>query len=88
MACDANTLMAAAAANGYEGLSDRGLKMCILELLCSGGGGGGGGIGAVYHYTGASPTADGIVPTTAAVAYKIDGTGPTYVWDTANSTWV
>lgn len=44
MACDANTLMAQAAANGYYGLDDRSLKIAILQLLCSGGGGGGGGI--------------------------------------------
>lgn len=39
MACDANTLMAAAAANGYYGLDHRELKMALLQLLCSGGSG-------------------------------------------------
>jgi hypothetical protein len=43
MACDAKTLLAQAAANGYYNLDSRNLKIALLQLLCDGGGGGGGG---------------------------------------------
>jgi hypothetical protein len=44
----------------------------------------------IYAYTGESPTADGIVPTDptkAAIAYKLDGTGPLLGWNTATRAW-
>jgi hypothetical protein len=36
MACDANSLIATAAARGFQALSDRDLKLCTLYLLCAG----------------------------------------------------
>jgi hypothetical protein len=39
MSCTASSLLTAAAANGYFGLEDRGLKIAILQMLCAGGAG-------------------------------------------------
>lgn len=39
MACDATTLLANSAANGYFALSHRDLLACILQAACAGGGG-------------------------------------------------
>lgn len=54
-------------------------------------GGGLAGGGQLLVYSGASPTADGLVPTNqnqGAIAYKVDGTGPTFSWDTSAHVWV
>lgn len=78
-------------ANGYAGLSDRGIKECIVAAACAGGGGGGGGgSGQLKYYTTTDPNTDGILPddqTKPALAFKADGTGSTYVWDTVGLTW-
>lgn len=42
MACDAQTLISTAYANGYAKLSERDLEECIVASACAGGGGGGG----------------------------------------------
>jgi len=42
-------------------------------------------------YTGTTPTADGITPTDQtkpAIAYKLDGTGPTRFWNNSALGWV
>jgi hypothetical protein len=65
------------------------LRLALLVQIVNAGGTGGGG-GQLVVYTGASPTADGLTPTDqtkAAIAYKIDGTGPTYVWNTTTHVW-
>lgn len=88
MACDAQTLITTAYANGYAKLSERSLKECILAGICAGGGGGGGG--QLVEYTGANPTADGLLPTDQtkpAMAYKRDGTAPTWNWNTVAHVW-
>ena len=44
----------------------------------------------IVEYSGPSPSIDGVVPadpTLPAMAYSADGTGSTYVWDTATQTW-
>jgi len=41
-ACDSQTLLDLAYANGYARLSDRQLRECLLAAACAGGGGGGG----------------------------------------------
>lgn len=43
MACDAQTLIDAAYANGYAALSDRDLREALVAVACAAGGGGGGG---------------------------------------------
>lgn len=70
------------------------LQLLILGLLAQiaqGGGVGPGGGGQLLTYSGTDPTSDGILPTDQskpAMAYKVDGSGPTYSWDTINHTWV
>lgn len=54
-------------------------------------GGGLAGGGQLLVYSGASPTADGLVPTNqnqGAIAYKVDGTGPTFSWRTDTHSWI
>lgn len=93
MACDAQSLINTAYANGYAALSDRDLRECVVASACAGasGGGGGGGLsGEVMEYTGTDPTSDGLVPTNPALpafAYKRGGTGPSYGWNTLTQTW-
>ncbi len=57
MACDAQTLINAAAANGYYALEDRSIKMAILYMLCSSGAGGAGlsGSGSPQGVVSANP---------------------------------
>lgn len=60
----------------------------IVDLLNAGAGGGG---GQILEYTGTDPTSDGLVPTNQnqpAIAYKDDGTLPTYTWNTTTHAWV
>lgn len=38
-ACNIDTLLTDACSNGFSSLSDRDLKIAILQLLCDGGGG-------------------------------------------------
>lgn len=48
------------------------------------------GISQVIPYTAADPNTQGLVPadpTQGAIAYKIDGTGPTYGWNTNLLLW-
>lgn len=89
MACDAQTLINTAYANGYAKLSDRDLRECILAAACAGGGGGAGGSQMVL-YTTTDPTTDGVTPTDQtknAIAYKADGTGSIFVWDPVGHAW-
>ena len=51
-------------------------------------GGGGGGTGQLVSYTGAAPVAPPADPTKDSLAYKQDGTGPFYGWDTLTQTWI
>lgn len=67
--------MAAAAANGYYGLSDRNLKIALLQLMCSGSTGGGGAVGGVTNGNGA-PTA----ATTGNLYVQWDSIPPNVVW--------
>ena len=58
------------------------------QILSMGGGVAGGGQLLVYN--GASPTADGLVPTNQgqpALAYKANGAGPTYSWNVTTHVW-
>lgn len=51
---------------------------------------GGTAITQTYEYTTTDPTTDAITPddqNSAAMAYKRDGTGPIYFWDTVAHTW-
>lgn len=51
---------------------------------------GGSGVTQTYEYTTTDPTTDGVVPDdqdSAAIAYKQDGTGPIYVWNSVAHTW-
>ena len=86
MACDAQTLINAAYANGYAKLSERDLLMTVAASACAGGGGGGGS--QIVAYTGANPNADAVVPpdqTKAAIAVKPNSA--IYTWNTDTLTW-
>lgn len=88
MACDAQTLIANAMANGYAKLSYRGVLECIVAAACAGGGGGGGS-GQLQYYV-ADPNAEGILPTDQtkpAFAATKNGTGPIYSWNTTTLLW-
>jgi hypothetical protein len=91
MSCSAQTLTSAACAQGYPKLSTRDLWECIVASACAGGGGGGGGGSVqVLTYTGATPTADGLIPANpliGAIAYKNGGGGSTYQWNTNTQAW-
>jgi hypothetical protein len=69
MACDAATLISLAVANGYNGLSNRDLKECILAAACKGA-----TSGAVLHGTGAPVTDPGV----EAALYIDDSDGTLY----------
>ena len=88
MACDAQTLLAAAAQNGYYALEDRSLLMAILFMLCQSSGGTGGA--QIVTYT-ADPNAEALTPlntTAPAVAYQKNGAAGVFVWDVTNQIWV
>jgi hypothetical protein len=68
MACDAQTLINTAYANGYAKLSERDLEACILASACAAGGGGGGAV-----TSGTGPPVG--VPATGTGVY-IDNTFP------------
>lgn len=73
-------------------LTEKQLLASAVYLICNGGtgGGGGGGGGQLVIYTTTDPTTDGKFPTDQtqpAVAYKLDGTGPTFVWNTTTHVW-
>ena len=69
MACDAQSLINTAVANGYLALSDRDLKMALLASACGGGGGGSGGAGIVGN---GSP--EGVVTAPPGTTY-LDSSG-------------
>lgn len=76
----------------FCGLSVEQLLQVQTYLLCQIvlGGGTGGGTIQVLEYTTTDPVADGILPadqTKAAIAYKQDGTGTTFVWNTSALVW-
>lgn len=90
MACDAQSLIDLAYANGYAALSDRDLREVIAAEACAGGGGGGVVNGELLFYTASDPNSQGLVPTDQtkpAFAYKKDGTGPSYGWNPTNLDW-
>ena len=63
-------------------------ELALLAQIVANGGSGGGA--QLVVYTGASPTADGLTPTDPtkpAVAYKKDGTGPMFGWNTTTLAW-
>lgn len=46
--------------------------------------------GQMYIYTGSDPNSDGIIPANTskpAIAYKLDGTGAIYGWNTTLQIW-
>ncbi len=86
MSASAQTLISAAVALGYDALSDRDLKECLLVAAQSGGGGGGGGSAQFVTYTVGSPAAPSD-PTLPALAYDPTGNLPTLGWNTGNQTW-
>lgn len=70
-ACNVDTLLTDACTNGFGSLSDRDLKIAILQLLCDGGGGGGGGSTEVYFVAG---DPNGVqTATRPAIAYSATG---------------
>jgi hypothetical protein len=74
------------------GMTEKGLLAAAVYILCNNGSGGGGSGGSVQvlQYTGATPTADGLVPASInspAIAYKSDGSDATYSWNTTSHTW-
>jgi len=84
MACDAQSLINTAYANGYAKLSDRDLRECLLAAACAGGGGGGGGSGAVLQDATGSAPPD---PTKPAISFPTGGGGISE-WDVASQTWI
>jgi hypothetical protein len=87
MACDAQTLINTAYANGYAKLSDRGLLEAIVASACAGGGGGGGS-GQIVAYTGVDPNADGVKPTNLnAAAIAVKPGDVTWTWSIAGQNW-
>lgn len=65
------------------------MELALLVNIANTGIGGGGG--QILVYTTTDPTTDGVVPTDVtqpAIAYKNDGSGPTFQWQIATGTWV
>jgi hypothetical protein len=85
MADTADTLIAAAMALGYDGLSDRGLKECLLYAADTNGGGGGGS-GSVEQGHGA-PSGIPTDPLQPAIYTDLDTTF-VYSWDVGSQAWV
>lgn len=86
MADTAQTLITAAIALGYAGLSDRQLKECLLYAAdTNGGGGGGGGSGSVEQGNGA-PVAVPTDPLAPAVYTDLTTTF-VYSWNVPLQTW-
>jgi hypothetical protein len=87
MAATANTLIASAMSLGYDSLSDRGLKECLLYAASDGGGGGGGGgSGAVTQGTGA-PSSAPTDPTSPAIYTNLTD-GVIYTWNVVTQAWI
>lgn len=86
MADTAQTLIEAAVALGYESLSDRGLKECLLFAASDGGGGGGGGSGAVTQGAGA-PSSAPTDPTSPAIYTNLTD-GVIYTWNVVSQAWI
>lgn len=88
MSCDPNALMEQARCLECALMPGQ-LAYAQLAVLCDILANSGGG-GEVMQYTGASPTADGLVPTDPtqpAIAYKDDGSLPIFVWNTTTNIW-
>lgn len=81
-ATSAQVLIAAAQAESYDALSDRGLKECLLYVAQSPGGS---GTAAVTQGSGA-PTADPADPTSAALYTDTDD-GTLYFWNVGTQAW-
>ena len=80
-ACDVDTLLTDACSNGFSSLSERDLKIAILQLLCDGGGTG--GLVGVVNPEGAVSAAPGRTYYNTALQtfwVKASGTGNTG-WD-------
>lgn len=72
-------------------MNERQLLASVVYLLCNGStAAGGGSVGQLMVYSGASPTAAGIVPANqnaAAIAYSDTGVGSTYTWNITSHQW-
>lgn len=92
MACTPNELLALARCMcGLSPLDHLAIQTYLLCQLVIGGGVGGGGIGEVLVYTTTDPATDGIFPTDqtqGAIAYKQNGAGSVFYWDTNALAWV
>lgn len=90
MACDAATLLEEARCLQCS-IPQGMLGFAQLTVLCDiAAGGGGGSTGQVMEYTTTDPTTDGITPTDPnqpAIAYKDDGSLPTFSWNTTTHIW-
>lgn len=88
MGCDAQTLVNLAAANGYDALSDRDLRMAIVAAACAGGGGGG-ATACLVAQSGAPVAACAF---DFGLAYDNDSASPTagnfWFWDKNSATWI
>lgn len=84
MAAPAQSLINAAVAAGYDALSNRALKECILAAAQSGGGGGGGG--QIVAYT-VAPPANPVNTAAEAIAYDPTGVLPLLGWSTTGQSW-
>lgn len=83
MASSAQTLITSAIGLGYDALSDRDLKECLLYAAQTGGGGG--GTTQVYQGNGAPVAA----PTTASspAIYTDLNNGTIYTWNVNTQAW-
>ena len=84
MAATAQQLINNATALGYDRLSERDLKECILAAAQSGGGGG--GAGQIVAYT-IAPPANPTNVLAAAIAYDPNGILPLLGWNTNSQSW-
>ncbi len=85
MPSSAQSLIISAVANGYDRLSDRGLKECLLYASQTGGGGGGGG------GLSGSGSPQNVVAGSAGQTYTDVGVNPPNFWVNttgATSGWV
>lgn len=81
MASSAQSLINSAIAQGYDALSARMLKVCLLYAAQTGGGG---GTGAVYAGAG-SPV--GVITPTGAATYFDTTSAKFWAWNTVSSSW-
>ena len=83
MALSAQTLINTAVAAGYDALSERGLRECLLVAAQTGGGGGNAQLVTYTTGTPANPS-NTLNP---AIAYDPTGNLPTLGWNINTQTW-